>query len=81
MGPWKAVQLRQPWDESIWRLYNLNLDPGEQQDLAHDEPELLTTLIEAYERFSEENGVVDEPADVPPFPYKPGHLGDLITEP
>ena len=81
MGPWKAVQLRQPWDESIWRLYNLNLDPGEQQDLAHDEPELLMTLIEAYERFSEENGVVDEPADVPPFPYKPGHLGDLITEP
>jgi len=41
---------------------------------------VLTILIDAYESFAKENGVVDEPADVPPFPYKPGHLGDLIVE-
>ena len=80
LGSWKAVQLRQPWDRSIWRLYDLSVDPGEQQDLAQEEPELLRELIDAYENFAEENGVIAEPADVLPFPYKPGHLGDLISE-
>ncbi len=78
MGPWKAVRLRQPWDDSVWRLYDLASDPGEQRDLAGERPEMLARLVEAYDRFAAANGVMDEPDGVTAYPYKPGHLGDLI---
>ena len=80
MGPWKAVRLRPPWEENVWRLYNLTADPGEENDLAQEEAELLARLVEAYDDFTETNGVIDEPVGVTSYPYKPGHLGDLIPE-
>jgi arylsulfatase len=80
MGPWKAVRLRPPWDDDVWRLYDLAADPGEQVDLAGDQPELLARLIAAYDDFARANGVIEEPAGVTAYPYKPGHLGDLVAE-
>ncbi len=79
MGPWKAVRLRQPWDDGTWRLYNLATDPGERHDLASVQPEILAGLLEAFERFAAANGVIEEPRDATAYPYKPGHLGDLVT--
>lgn len=78
MGRWKAVRLRAPWDESIWRLYDLEADPGEQDDLAETQPDLLRRLVLAYHDFAAKNGVIDEPDGVTAYPYKPGHLGDLV---
>lgn len=78
MGSWKAVRLRPPWDDHAWRLYDLAIDPGEQHDLAVDRPELLARLVDAYEDFATENGVIDEPTDATAYPHKPGHLGDLV---
>jgi arylsulfatase len=80
MGPWKAIRLRPPWEDSAWRLYDLSADPGEVHDLALEKPELLARLIAAYHDFAEANGVIDEPAGITAYPYKPGHLGDLIPE-
>ncbi len=80
MGPWKAVRLRAPWDENAWRLYDLRTDPGEQHDLAGEQPDRLARLVDAYEDFAEANGVIDEPSDVTAYPYRPGHLGDLVPE-
>jgi arylsulfatase len=80
MGPWKAVRLREPWDESVWRLYDLASDPGEQRDLASENPETLARLVDAYEEFARANGVIDEPDGVTAYPYRPGHLGDLVPE-
>jgi len=78
MGPWKAVRLRQPWDDGSWHLYDLAADPGEQRDLATDRPDVLARLVEAYDEFAAASGVIDEPEGVTAYPYKPGHLGDLI---
>ncbi len=80
MGPWKAVRLRPPWDENAWRLYDLSVDPGEQHDLAQEHPALLARLVQAYDAYAQANGVLDEPAGVTAYPYKPGHLGDLIPD-
>lgn len=79
MGPWKAVRLRPPWDDDVWRFYDLRTDPGEQHDLAEEEPEQLALLIEAYRNFARANGVIEEPVDATAYPHKPGHLGDLIV--
>ena len=78
MGPWKAIRLRPPWEDSTWRLHNLSADPGEEHDLALEEPELLAQLISAYHDFAEANGGIDEPAGITAYPYKPGHLVDLV---
>ena len=44
--PWKPDDLNVIEDQ--WRLYNLVSDPGEQIDLANEEPERLKTLIAQY---------------------------------
>jgi len=38
MGPWKAVRLRPPWEDNVWRLYNLTADPGENRERSSEEP-------------------------------------------
>ncbi len=80
MGSWKAVRLRSPWDDHTWRLYDLRADPGEEQDLAGQEPDLLAGLVKAYDDFAAAHGVIDEPEGVTAYPHKPSHLGDLIVE-
>ncbi len=78
MGPWKAVRLREPWTETDWRLYHLKTDPGEQQNLAREEPEILNQMKTAYHEFKSKNGVINEPDGTTAYPFRPGHLGDLI---
>ena len=80
MGSWKAVRLRPPWDDKSWRLYDLAADPGERDDLAQDRPEMLVRLVEAYDEFARANRVLDEPDNATAYPYRPGHLGDLIPD-
>ena len=80
MGPWKAIRLRPPWQERSWRLYNLADDPGEERDLAGAHPDMLHSLVEAYDEYAKMHGVLDEPTDVTAYPYKPGYLGDLIPD-
>ena len=41
-----------------WELFNLAEDPGESDDLALQQPELLAELIESWDQFAEETGVV-----------------------
>lgn len=81
MGRWKAVRLRQPWDDGSWRLYDLDTDPGEERDLARQRPELLASLVDSYEAYAATHGVNREPAGVTAYPYKPGYRGDLVPEP
>ena len=78
MGQWKAVRLRAPWDDSIWRLYDLSTDPGEQHDLGSEQPDLLARLIRAYEEYAATHRVLDLPDDATAYAYRPGHLGDLV---
>ena len=54
--PWKPNDPNVIDDE--WRLYNLASDPGEQFDLAKQEPKRLKTLITQWESYAKETGVI-----------------------
>jgi arylsulfatase len=53
-GDWKILM---PASTGVWELFNLANDPGETNDLARQEPELLAELSAAWERFADDTGV------------------------
>lgn len=55
---YKAVFIPFPKGNSAWQLYDLDLDPGETDDLAATMPEKLAELLEYWEKYCEETGVV-----------------------
>jgi len=76
-GNWKLVWEQRPiniaWygdnrdSWKSWQLYDLELDPTEQQDLAQDEPELVAELAALWEQWADENNVMkDVTAKWPP---------------
>ncbi|MEK1904805.1 MAG: arylsulfatase [Pseudomonas sp.] len=58
-GDWKALYIPKPDGPGRWQLYHLKRDPGEIHDLAHAEPERLKTLVEHWQRYVDETGVLD----------------------
>lgn len=54
--PWGARETNVTGD--YWRLYNIVTDPGEQIDLSKLEPEKLNDLIEQWESYVQETGVI-----------------------
>jgi hypothetical protein len=46
MGQWKAIRLRNGGD---WELYNLVADGTETTDLAKNEPDRVTELVQQFE--------------------------------
>jgi arylsulfatase len=54
-GDWKILM---PEESGTWELFNLAEDIGETNDLAGERQELLGDLVEAWERFAAEHGVV-----------------------
>lgn len=63
-GDWKAVWLREPEGTGHWQLYDLSRDPAECHDLATLEPEVLASLIEAWNRYSFAKGIVEGPVSI-----------------
>lgn len=61
---WKALWMRGPEGTGAWQLYDLKTDPGETQDRAQDRPDLLAELIEAWQRYVAQVGVVESPVSV-----------------
>jgi arylsulfatase len=57
-GDHKAVSVAPPYGPGKWSLYNLADDPGETHDLAQEDPERLKQLQAAWDRYSDEVGVV-----------------------
>ncbi|MGE6697181.1 arylsulfatase [Hyphomonas sp. NPDC076900] len=60
-GPWKIVRNLQPWGDGNWRLFNLENDPGETQDLAADHPEIFQHLQADYAAYADRVGVLEVP--------------------
>jgi arylsulfatase len=58
-GDWKALYIPKPDGPGRWQLYNLKRDPGEIHDLADAEPERLRALVEHWQRYVDETGVLD----------------------
>lgn len=60
-GDWKIVYSAPPIGPGRWQLFNLAHDRAERNDLSVQEPERLTALRVAFERYVKANGVVDVP--------------------
>ena len=58
LGDWKILQLSDGYGDGKWRLYNLQQDPGELNDLSSDNPELLQKMTSLYEKYSTDVGVI-----------------------
>ncbi|MNR59951.1 Arylsulfatase [compost metagenome] len=43
---------------ATWQLYDLGNDPGEIHDLASSQPQKLSALIEHWQRYVDETGVI-----------------------
>ena len=56
-GDWKLLWINKPWGKDGWALYNLEADPGEQNDLAQSRPEKLQEMLLLWEQYVEENDV------------------------
>ena len=51
-GAYKLARNLPPHGDRIWRLYNIETDPGETQDLAATEPELLRDMKAEYQNYA-----------------------------
>ena len=55
MGDWKATSYGAP---PQWKLYNLANDLGENTDVAAQHPDILQSMIAAYEKYAQDVGVI-----------------------
>jgi arylsulfatase len=60
-GDWKALHLPPPYGTGDWQLYDLSADPGEIRDLAAEYPEKLAELLDQWDRYVAEAGVILTP--------------------
>jgi arylsulfatase len=57
-GRWKVVLIPDAMGSGRWELYDVEADPSESRDLAAKEPERLARLIQGWNAYALENGVV-----------------------
>jgi arylsulfatase len=57
-GHWKLSKIEIPFGKSRFELFKLSEDPGETVDLSGEYPEKYRELLEEWERYVEENGVI-----------------------
>ncbi|KAJ5729751.1 sulfatase PB10D8.02c [Penicillium malachiteum] len=60
-GKWKAVFIDPPRGKGDWELYNMEADPAELNDLSEIEKEVMDRLVEHWERYYAETGMVQAP--------------------
>ncbi|MGJ8535577.1 MAG: arylsulfatase [Parasphingopyxis sp.] len=65
-GRYKIVRNGLPLGDNVWRLYDLEADPGETNDLSASEPELFASMRAGYDAWAEENGVLEMPEGYDP---------------
>jgi len=71
-GAWKILWLGAPWGSGRWRLFNLDSDPGETEDLSGREPEILENLEKLWEKYQARNHVILPARDTGYANPKPG---------
>ena len=57
-GSFKAVSVPPPYGDGVWRLYNLDEDPGEARDLSGEMSDTLEELKAAWDEYAEDVGVI-----------------------
>jgi len=62
-GDWKVLWMPEPLGKGDWELFNIKEDPAELRDLSTENPQKLKELIDQWERYKKENGVLDNSLD------------------
>ena len=57
-GDYKLLWLIEPYGPDHWQLFNLVDDPGETTDLSAQMPELRNEMVETWNSYSQETGVI-----------------------
>jgi len=65
-GNWKALMIPEPLGTGQWELFDLDKDPGEIYNLAETEKDKLEEMIELWEQYENDAGVLLSP-DIPRF--------------
>ena len=60
-GSWKLLNQENPMDDSAFKLYNLQDDPGEQEDLSKKYPAIRVELLGEWRKYQESMRIVYEP--------------------
>ena len=63
MGDWKLIQMRPPFSNKEWHLYNMKADPQETNNLARIEDVIFRKMKVKLEKYEQENGVIKPPSD------------------
>ena len=66
-GRYKLTRNTLPFGDAEWRLYDIQADPSETNDLSSSNADLKKTMLEDYDRFAAENGVIALPKDYNPY--------------
>lgn len=61
LGNYKLVMTRGPVGDDTWRLFDIANDPGETQDLSSQQAQRFQHMLNLYQRYKRENGVLDPP--------------------
>ena len=57
-GDWKLLWNNRPWGKEGWVLYNLEEDPGEQNDLAQARPGKLQDMLALWRQYVDDNDIL-----------------------
>ena len=60
-GRYKLVRVAPDAGDGLWRLYDLDVDPGETVDLSEAQPGVFAELMADYEAYAERVGVLETP--------------------
>ena len=65
-GPLKLVKNLAPLGDGQWRLFDIEVDPGETRDLQKEKPLEFTAMQVEYQAWADAQGVLPVPADYNP---------------
>ncbi len=57
-GHWKMVTMPIPYGSGEPELFRLDRDPGETTNLAKEHPAVLESLLQSWQRYAKDNGVI-----------------------
>jgi len=67
-GDYKAMRVRPGmYGDGQWHLYNIMHDPGETRPLENEQPERLASMVDTYQKWAGDKGIVEVRDDWSPW--------------
>ncbi len=77
-GDWKITFVPAPRGPQRWELFNISADPGETNDLSETEPQVFDEMLEKWEIYKKDVGVVGLVGEYPTV--TPGKKLDILQD-